>query len=71
MNHTKQDAISAHVASNHICARCGHQQEDHSGFGAYQPCDHYNIVNGQRENCICYAFVDLRANTLCCTEEAQ
>jgi len=55
---------------NHICARCGHQETDHNGFGKYKPCNHHVVVNGKREHCICYAYVELNANTLCCTERA-
>jgi ribosomal protein L37E len=41
----------------HICARCGHPQEEHrTASTPYQPCDHYIIRNGLREYCICYAY---------------
>jgi hypothetical protein len=56
------------VSDNRICARCGHQAEDHSGFGTYKPCNHYGIFYdghvSQRENCCCYEYVELNANTL-------
>jgi hypothetical protein len=53
----------------HTCARCGHAGEDHSGFGVYQPCNHKDYVDGT--HCVCYAYVELSANTLCLTGRAS
>ena len=49
------------------CARCGHEREDHNGFGTHQPCNHYGIEYddqgiGQRVHCVCHAYVELPAN---------
>lgn len=41
------------------CATCGHPHDEHETMigKVIAPCNHFDVTQGKRTNCICYNFV--------------